>query len=174
MLSELKRGSSVMPSNRCPDDNLVAAYIEDTLQPSAREEIERHLSTCDYCLSKVNIASNSGDIQATVGRGYSSALRLKSLIVGNIPLILAMTSFALSFLIPHYFMQFVIVSAVLGVYVALEKSNALMLGKIYQLWRRGQDEKADEHIERLKRRVKRTVMPIRDKKEEERPSDTLH
>lgn len=173
ILSELKRGSSVMPSNRCPDDNLVAAYIEDALQPSAREEIEKHLSTCDYCLSKVNIASNSGDIQATVGRGYSPTSRLKSLIRGNVPLILAMTSFVLSFLVPHYFIQFVIVSAVLGVYVALEKSNALMLGRIYRLWRQGQDEKADEHIEKLKGRVKRVPMPM-GKKEEEKRSDLLH
>lgn len=173
MLSELKRESSVMPSNRCPDDNLIAAYIEHNLETVALEGIEKHLASCDYCLSKVNIASNSTDIPAGVGDIQFQASRLKSLIQGNIPLILSVLSFALSFLIPRYFMQFVVVATVLGIYVALEKSNALMLGKIYRLWRRGQDEKADEHIEKLKKRVKRVPMPM-ERKEEEKRSDLLH
>jgi len=173
LLSELKRGSSVMPSNHCPDDNLVAAYIENNLAAPSRDKIEEHLASCDYCLSKVNLASDSGDIKAGAGDVPLQVSGLRSLVQKNIPIILATLAFALSFVFPRYFIQCVVVAAVLGIYVALEKSNALTLGKIYRLWKRGQDSVADEHIEQLKQRVKRIPIPT-ERKEEEKRSDLLH
>ncbi len=38
---------------RCPDENLLAAYIDHTLTKSEKKEVERHLLTCPSCLNAI-------------------------------------------------------------------------------------------------------------------------
>ncbi len=38
---------------KCPDENLLSAYIDHTLTKSQEKEVERHLLTCPSCLDAV-------------------------------------------------------------------------------------------------------------------------
>lgn len=41
----------------CPDEHLVAAYVDGALDPPARQALETHLADCDCCLATVGVLS---------------------------------------------------------------------------------------------------------------------
>jgi hypothetical protein len=47
---------------RCPDETLLAAYVEQQLDERARRRIESHLADCDFCLSQVGFLLSSQEV----------------------------------------------------------------------------------------------------------------
>lgn len=41
------------PGRHCPDPTTLAAYVESTLVPPERTDLEAHLADCNYCLGQV-------------------------------------------------------------------------------------------------------------------------
>lgn len=48
----LTRNSQDHRTWRCPDENLIAAYVDRGISGRAREQVEKHLAACNYCLGQ--------------------------------------------------------------------------------------------------------------------------
>ena len=52
----------------CPDEHVVAGYVDGTLDPAAAAELERHLADCGHCLGLVALLSREHEaVAATPG-----------------------------------------------------------------------------------------------------------
>jgi len=40
----------------CPDDETLACYVDDLLPIGERQEVDKHLTTCDRCKEAVEIS----------------------------------------------------------------------------------------------------------------------
>ena len=49
------------PGWRCPDETILAAYVDRQLDTSARQSLEDHLSRCDSCLDQVSFLIKTAD-----------------------------------------------------------------------------------------------------------------
>lgn len=59
-----------MRSRTCPDETLVAGYVDGGLDEAMRQELERHLADCDHCLAVVGLLSR--ERHASVAQAVSS------------------------------------------------------------------------------------------------------
>ena len=90
----------------CPSEELLSEYLSGKIPPEAREPLEKHLSSCRICRTLISEAydilkkRDPNDVQAI----------LTGWIQKNIWLIGATVSLIISFLIPRYFLQFLVIS----------------------------------------------------------------
>jgi hypothetical protein len=49
----------------CPDANTLAAYVEGQLDPALRDDVVRHLDTCEACLAIAAIGSQAATVTST-------------------------------------------------------------------------------------------------------------
>jgi hypothetical protein len=52
------------PSPACPDEHLIAGYVDRGLDEAAREQVELHLADCGHCLALVGLLSRECDADA--------------------------------------------------------------------------------------------------------------
>ena len=65
LVSDSREGST------CPPENDLIGYVENTLSPEERAEIERHLDHCYHCVRALDIA-----LHDSTGRYESGAWQL--------------------------------------------------------------------------------------------------
>lgn len=67
------RPESTYPSPGCPDEHLIAGYVDGRLDSPAAVEVEHHLADCSHCLALVALLSRdleAGAEAASSGTGF--------------------------------------------------------------------------------------------------------
>jgi len=132
----------------CISDVELNDYLEGTLTPDKRTSVEVHLKECSECLDKLrfsyetvrDFSSKKGDIKMTKNSK------------NNLWLLGAGIFFLFSFLVPRYFMQFLVGTVLLGVKWIFESVNAKILIMIYEAWKKGGEKEASKVLGKLEDR----------------------
>ena len=132
-----------------PTDVMIADYLDRLLSPKARSHVEAHLAVCDDCLAKA--------VSAYESVKTSGKRKAKSMGKINIYLILAVISFALSFAIPRFFLQFLTATLLLGTKWVADSKSTKMLVMIHEAWKNGGGQEASEVIRRLDPNIKSRI-----------------
>jgi len=74
-LLEATRGE---PDTPCPDDTVLAAYIDRALKPRVRRDVEQHAAQCPRCRLKLkNIRRDTDDVVSERAPAYGAAEPVK-------------------------------------------------------------------------------------------------
>ncbi|OGX50444.1 MAG: hypothetical protein A3G37_00850 [Omnitrophica WOR_2 bacterium RIFCSPLOWO2_12_FULL_46_30] len=125
----------------CPAELKLAKYLEGSLPSNMRQDIEKHLADCPFCLDLLVVTRNvlNGEGQAKPS-GFRRLRMQKWLILTGI-------SFALSFVIRRFFLQFLFLSLILGIKWALSSEGSRNLVMIFRsLSHRGAEDKEERKI----------------------------
>ena len=133
----------------CLSEFTLSSYLDERLSGPEREKIEGHIADCNTCLDMLLAAYESR------GRSKKCPAILKNRIKNRLGLkqtknrpelkwfYLALFFFALSFIVRHYFLQFLAISVVLGFKWVMEGEGAKRVIMIF----RGIQEK-EKKVER--------------------------
>lgn len=125
----------------------LADYLEGRLAGSRRTEIETHLASCGECLAAAVAAHEAvnecGKTKRKKKWGFGSMKKL------NIYLIIAIIAFALSFMVPRYFVQLLVATLLCGMKWIVDSKSTRMLVMIHEAWKRGGECEASRVIEKL-------------------------
>lgn len=134
---------------RCLDEKTLSSYLDERLSDAERKKIEGHIADCDTCLGMLLAAYESR------GRGKKCPAILNNRIKNRLGLkqakkrpelkwfFPALFFFALSFIVRHYFLQFLAISVILGFKWVMEGEGAKRVIMIF----RGIQEK-EKKVER--------------------------
>jgi len=120
---------------------MLADYLDNLLSRDGRARVEDHIASCDECLNKVICAYES--VKSFNKRKAKPMGRI------NIYLILAIISFALSFIVPRFFLQLLVATLLLGTKWITDSRTTKMLVMIHEAWKRGGEREASEVIKRF-------------------------
>lgn len=169
---EKASGSKLNKTKECPDNQTLLAYIRNNLDKEKRKTIEKHLANCNYCLSQISIAQEALDKFGRKGfervpkniinkTKHSLGIDKKQTKFGRKSikrlffLIATIIFFILSFLIPKYFLQFLIGALILGIRWSFESENGKTLIMVLDSWRKHSQDKDDQISNRLKDQFKK-------------------
>lgn len=136
----------------CPAEHTLNAYLTGTLLETEREAIEKHLADCPRCIYR--IAEADAVVRECAGT-TAMEVCMKALKKINIWFLLAIVMFLLSFIVPRYFMQFLVGALIFAAKWIVDNRNTKMLIMIYDAWKRGGQEEAGKIISSLEDRMKR-------------------
>ena len=131
-----KSAGGIKRSIGCPEELKLAKYLEGSLPSNMCQDVEKHLADCPYCLDLLVVTKNvlKGEAQAKPS-GFRRLKMQKWLILTGI-------SFALSFVIRRFFLQFLFLSLILGIKWALSSEGSRNLIMIFRgLSRHSAEEK---------------------------------
>jgi len=153
----------------CPDGQVLLGYLYGTLSEITRRGAEHHIAGCGFCLGQLSIAAQGQemDSQGTFGpvpqkltektktllgtgadKGRLKLVK-KRAIKKHLFLVAAVIFFVLSFLIPKYFMQFLVATLILGIRWCFESESGRTLVMVLDSWRRhSRDKDKDDEISR--------------------------
>lgn len=131
-------------------ENDIAGYLARSLPEDERGRIAAHMADCPDCLAAVVSAHESAGPAESGGNRIRRLMRriMKKL---NPYLILAMASFALSFVTPRYFIQLLVATLLLGAKWIADSKTTKMLVMIYEAWKHGGEKEASKVLERIGR-----------------------
>jgi hypothetical protein len=129
-----------------PTESELADYLSRASTREERNKVEDHIACCNDCLENVVSAHESVRV---FKKGKSSAMKKI-----NIYLILAITSFILSFTIPQYFAQFLTATLLLGIKWIADAKSTKMLIMIYEAWKNGGEKEASRILSSLDKKPK--------------------
>jgi hypothetical protein len=132
-----------------PSDIMLADYLDDLLSPKERKRIEAHVSNCAECLNKMAAAYES------VKKFKKGKVKTVGKI--NFYLVFAIISFALSFMLPSYFIQLLVATLLLGAKWVADSKSTKMLVMIHEAWKNGGKDEASEVIRRFDHNIKTRV-----------------
>ena len=135
------------PGTTHPTELELADYLDNRLEARKRSEIEEHLAVCAECLDTVVAAHET---VSDTGERPAKKKGLKNFMKKiNIYLILAMLSFALSFSVSQYFVQFLVATLLFGIKWIVDAKTTKMLVMIYDAWKTGGDKEASRILTTL-------------------------
>lgn len=112
-------------------------YLKGALTKEVRRGVESHIADCYHCL----------DLVATVHDGMKTRPRYRihpiQLNKGHIVMLLAITSFILSFIFKRYFLQFLVVTILFGLKWVIDTKSTRMLVTIHEAFKKGQSAPQD-------------------------------
>ena len=121
-------------------------YLSGATSGKAKSEIENHLADCAACVEKLVFAYETArDFNKTKGEKH-----MKSAWKINVWLLGAILAFALSFLVPRYFVQLLVATILLGTKWIFDSVNARILIMIYDAWNKGGEQEAGKILNTLK------------------------
>ncbi len=130
-----------------PSENDIAGYMARSLSAAQMKQVEKHIAGCDECLAAVVSAYESaGRSGSKVPFKKKAGDVMKKL---NIYLILAILSFALSFIMPRHFIQLLVATLLLGIKWIVDAKSTKMLVMIYEAWKNGGEKEASRMLERI-------------------------
>lgn len=126
-----------------PSEEELADYLAGNLSARAKDRVEAHIAQCGECLARIVSAHES------VNMSRKDAKPRKGNIMNKINpyLCLAILAFALSFVMPRYFIQLLVVTAILGIKWVVDSKTTKMLVMIYEAWKRGGEKEASQIFE---------------------------
>jgi len=134
----------------CPNESELVDYISNSVSRKRRNEIDTHLQDCMACMEDIVLAqkiSTSHDKNLPgVGKG------LKTWLKKNVFLLLSILTFALSFLLSHYFVQLLVATLILAGKWIFDTVNARILIMIYDAWKKGGESEVRRVMERFNSR----------------------
>ena len=148
----------------CPDETTLAAYSNGVLSKPEEEKIEGHVADCYFCLENLRTAylgdklyreGNLPDSDERIINKAKGIAKLKTNnkhLKRNLWLFGTVLAFALSFIFPRYFVQFLVAAPILGLKWVFESENARTLIMVLDSWRRHSHKKDEEIKDRIKNR----------------------
>lgn len=149
---------------KCPDETTLSAYLNGALHEEEVRLVEEHISDCHFCLENIRAAYEGeklykeGDLPDStkelinkakgVAKLKTNTKRLKR----NFWLFGTILAFALSFIFPKYFVQFLVAALILGLKWVFESENARTLIMVLDSWRRHSREKDEGISDKIKDR----------------------
>lgn len=132
----LKRPASC--SAGCPAELELAKYLEGTLPSGKRQDIEKHLADCPYCLDLLVAARSVLKQETQIRPSWFNRFKKQKW------LILTAVSFLLSFVVRRFFLQFLFLALISGIKWALGSEGSRNLVMIFRsLSHRGAEEKEE-------------------------------
>jgi len=117
----------------CPSEEILSAYLSNTLPYDQKIWIEEHLIKCDKCrilIADTHKIVNEFDLK-------HSLRHILSLFTHNIFLMISLVTLVLSFLFPEYFLQFLTASVLSGIKWIVDSKSIKMLIMIHEAWKHG-------------------------------------
>ena len=142
----------------CPNEAVLAGYLGNSLNQKKKEEVETHISECLYCLEQLNLAHQAQkafsrrDLPPSEQKIVDKAKKISCLAPvkpkkkGTAWLLASIVAFALSFLVPRYFLQFLAAAVILGIKWALESDAAKTLIMILDKRHKDKEEDLPEKV----------------------------
>ena len=136
---------------RCPDEVVLSSYLDEGLSDVERGRIEQHVAGCARCLDLLVVAYESGrgarkcprvlqnKIKARLGLRQRKAIPGLKWLFASIALLL------LSFVFKKYFLQFLIVAAILGFKWVMEGEGARKVVMIFKGMREEETSDLPKH-----------------------------
>lgn len=142
----------VLKTQKCPQEYVLNSYLIGTLYGDERERAERHIANCPYCIYRI---AEANDVlrEGVMERVKGIIMNIKKYV--NVWFLLCVTLFFLSFIFPHYFIQFLTGSILFGIKWIVDNKNTKMLIMIYEAWKQGGQEEANRIIESLDSKMRR-------------------
>ena len=147
-------GAGLKRSKRCPSEAELSAYLQGLVSKEKNDSISRHISQCLFCLDLIEQASRqhmsireTGPSKELIEQAKAIAKKQAPIGLGRFKkhlwLIGTIISFSLSFILPKYFLQFLILTLILGIKWALDTANTRTLIMIQESWRKHRDRDKD-------------------------------
>ena len=154
----------------CLEQEVLLAYLQGGLSQERCKVVEHHLAGCGFCLNQLDVAHQaqlkSGEdsfeavpqglinktkvslgISTVKNNNKSKPIRRRFFLAGTV------ISFALSFIIPKYFIQFLVATLILGLRWAFESEGARTLIMVLDSRRHHLQDKDSEPSNRLKKHL---------------------
>ena len=139
-----------------PGEIELADFLSHTLPKERHDAVEEHIASCDLCLEKVAAAHGAVMEFGSVGSDKKGKAKYVDIFKKiNIYLILACVSFACSFMMPRYFIQFLVATLLLGIKWIVDAKSTKMLVMIYEAWKQGGEKEASRILETIDRSDKK-------------------
>lgn len=107
----------------------IADYVARKLSHGDRGRVERHLSECEDCLAAAVSAHETVCQFNTNKKGKNKMRKI------NLYPLFAILSLVLSFALPKYFLQFLVVTLLLGAKWIVDSQSTRMLITVYEAWK---------------------------------------
>ncbi|MCX5678350.1 MAG: zf-HC2 domain-containing protein [Candidatus Omnitrophica bacterium] len=130
-----------------PAEYVLADFLAGGLSKDKREQLEKHLSSCDQCLNIIVAAHEA--VTAFDKKRPFKKLREITMKKINIYLLLAIISFSFSFITPRFFIQLLVATLLLGMKWVADSKSTRMLVMIYEAWKRDGARGAGDALETL-------------------------
>ena len=154
----------------CLSEQVLIDYFLQKLGKEGCQNAEKHLAGCEFCRSQLDLIFEAGEadkrgkgekvpkelikkakdlIEADKNNSDKKTIRRKR-IVKNLYLLGAIISFIISFFVPKYFFQCLVVTLILGMRWAFESEGGRTLIMVLDSWRRHSHVQDNEISNRLK------------------------
>lgn len=134
-----------MKNRTCPQEELLSKYLSGVLPPEDRSDIEKHLADCAECRV---LLVEAHDILSR--RDVCEIIRnFLSFVLANRWLLGSAAALGLSFLLPGYFLQFLVVSIIAGAKWIIDAKTTKMLITIHEACKRGDRDKTTDSFSRF-------------------------
>lgn len=149
------------PYSDCPQELNLSDYLENRLNQEEENSLLEHIADCPHCLSLLELAQQAKEkahntlTPEMITHAKDVALKRPKKSISNYRwAILALLSFALSFIFTRYFLQFLILAVVLSLKWILDTGSTRTLIMIYETWRKKDKDTAHKIAEELQNRIK--------------------
>lgn len=161
MVKELEKKTS-----ECLSEEILSRYLERKLTDEQKDAVEAHIADCTYCLDQLEMAQRaqkeSKNVQirpelikkAKAISGERKMTRKSNWFKKSIWLILCLISFALSFFVSKFFVQFLVLAIIFGVKWIFDTGSTKTLIMIYDAWRGKRSEDTTRIADWLKKNRK--------------------
>ena len=122
-----------MNNRICPSEELLSAYLTGCLDPELRKHTEKHLGVCAGCR---RLIAETYEVSRK-DRAREKNKELFGRIKKDMWLVGACVSFALSFLFPKYFAQFLVACFIMGAKWIIDSKATKLLITVHEAWKRG-------------------------------------
>jgi hypothetical protein len=174
-LKEKLNAGSAKKGKNCPDNQDLIDYLQNNLDEEKRKSLESHIADCSFCLGQISIAAealqkhnqhnfdplpeniinktkaNLNSIKTKPKKNESQKKAIKR----RLFLAATIIFFGLSFIIPKYFLQFLIAALILGIRWSFESESGKTLVMVLDSWRKHSRDKDDKISNRFKDQLKK-------------------
>lgn len=132
-----------------PDAIKLADYLDNLLSGKEMRDIEKHVASCNEC--RARMISSYESVKQFKESTRSDKRKAKNMGRIDLYLILAIISFALSFILPRHFLQLLVATLLLGAKWVADSKSTKMLVMIHEAWKTDGEHGASEVIKRFDR-----------------------
>lgn len=130
-----------------PTEVELAGLLDRSASHEERKRLESHVACCSECLASLVSAHETVELfNKNKGSGKERINMLKKV---NWYLVLAVISFAMSFIMPGHFIQFLVVTLLFGIKWIVDAKSTRMLVMIYEAWKTGGGQGASRILETM-------------------------
>jgi hypothetical protein len=135
----------MMNRSICPAEEKLSEYLSGVLHKEEKDELEEHLVSCEKCRKLIVEADEiiNSSVLKKIGEKVMKRIKDSRWFIG------ALAAFIFSFLLPRYFLQFLIACMLMGAKWIMDSKTTKMLVMIYEAWKKGDTEIPEKVFSRL-------------------------